>query len=531
MIRPRLLLLCLTFLAASPALCKQCAVIHLPPPTPADTALREGDYEEAEKLYSTAVEKTPADEAALSGLVLSQLYQQHIDAALTSVQDAIKHLPSSALLQADLAEVHFRQGHLPEARAAFERAIALDACNPRIYFVESRYLRAHSMYASARDRINTAHQLSPNDPQITSAWMATQPAVVRTEALKARVEDKNAPGDQNASAAAHLQDMEAIHKAQSERGKCRVVSHVTSIKMPFTWIMRDASHIEAFALDVRINDKATARLQIDTGASGILIRRGIAQKAGLVPLVHTKILGIGDQDAQNSYLAMADDLKIGQFEFQNCPVEVSDSRRVVDEDGLIGGDVFRDYLLTIDFPDRSLAIDPLPQRPADDHAASLDGTGFSDDSTPHDAYIAPEMKDWTRVLRFGHDLLVQVGLGDSKTRWFVLDTGAFATSLSPEAARAVTKVSHDPDFEIKGLNGKVKDVLTARNVEVTFGNVRQRLEDAAVFNLDKESRATGFDISGFLGFGTLQYLTMQIDYRDGLVHFKYDPKHGTNRLF
>jgi hypothetical protein len=45
------------------------------------------------------------------------------------------------------------------------------------------------MYATARDRINTAHQLSPNGPQITSAWMASQPTVVRTEALKARVED------------------------------------------------------------------------------------------------------------------------------------------------------------------------------------------------------------------------------------------------------------------------------------------------------------------------------------------------------
>jgi Aspartyl protease len=97
--------------------------------------------------------------------------------------------------------------------------------------------------------------------------------------------------------------MEAINKAQSERRKCKVVSNVTSMKMPFTWIMRDATHIEAFAVDVRINGKATARLQIDTGAGGILIRRGIAQKAGLVPLVHTKILGIGDQDAQKGNLA------------------------------------------------------------------------------------------------------------------------------------------------------------------------------------------------------------------------------------
>jgi len=526
MFRPRFFLVFCLLLPAESALCTECPVIHLPRPTPAEIALHNNPAE-AETLYSAALEKTPNDEASLSGLILSQLYQDHLSAALSSAENATKRLPNSALLQVNLGEVHFRQARLPEARAAFARAQALGPCTPRLYFAESRFLRAHSMYATARDRLNIAHQLSPNDPQITAAWLSTQSLQARAAGLKAHLQDKDLTDEERSAISDELLRLESF----PDETKCRVTSSVTSMKMPFTWIMRDAESIAAFAVDVRINNKATARLQIDTGASGILIRRGIADKAGLVPLLRSQISGVGDQAAQSSYLAKADDLKIGQLEFHNCLVEVSDSRHILDEDGLIGGDVFRNYLLTIDFPDRSLAIDPLPQRPGDNQAASLSDRDISEDSSPHDAYIAPEMKDWTTVLRFHHDLLVPVGLGDTKTHWFILDTGAFATSLSPEAARAVTKLSHDPDLQIKGLSGKVQNVLRARNVEVTFGGVRQKLEDAVVLNLDKESHAEGFEVSGFLGFGTLQFLTIQIDYRDGLVHFKYDPKHGTNRFY
>ena len=38
------------------------------------------------------------------------------------------------------------------------------------------------------------------------------------------------------------------------------------------------------------------------------------------------------------------------------------------------------------------------------------------------------------------------------------------------------------------------------------------------------SRHTGTEVSGFLGFAMLRRLEVELDYRDGLVDFKYDPK-------
>jgi predicted aspartyl protease len=523
---------CILLLPARPAFSKQCPVVHIRLPTPADTALQSWNLNDAERLYAAELEKNPTAEVSLSGLILSQLYQNKTDAALATAQDAIKRLPSSATLVADLAQIQFRTGDLAATRASLLRAMSLDQCNARVYFVFAAYLKASSMKASARERINTAHQLSPDDPQIYAAWLADQPKAIRIASLKKKLETADLSDREQESLSSRIERLETVRKAEAEHGRCKVVSTAPSMKLPFSYIMDGPERVRAFALDVRINDKATARLQIDTGASGILIRRGLASKAGLVPLIHNKIYGIGDEGSQTSYFALADDLKIGQFEFKNCVVEVSDKRSVANEDGLIGGDVFEDYLLTIDFPERSIKVDPLPRRPGEKQEVTISSEGEADgEASPLDAYVDPSMKDWTHVLRLGHDLMVPATLGDSKTHWFILDTGAFATTLSPATARAITKVSRDRDRQVEGLSGKVKEVFAAKNIEITFGGVRQKITDAVVFNIDNVSSSTGVEASGFLGFGTLRFLVMQIDYRDGVVHFEYDPKHGENRRF
>lgn len=58
-----------------------------------------------------------------------------------------------------------------------------------------------------------------------------------------------------------------------------------------------------------------------------------------------------------------------------------------------------------------------------------------------------------------------------------------------------------------------------------FGNVRQKIFDMTSFDTSSVSNGTGTEVSGFLGFTTLRFLDIKIDYRDGLVDFKYDPSH------
>ena len=100
------------------------------------------------------------------------------------------------------------------------------------------------------------------------------------------------------------------------------------------------------------------------------------------------------------------------------------------EDGLIGADVFEDFLVDINFPEEKLKLSELPKRPGEgDPELALKNDDDSEDQDslsqaeagaqeakskkrapgPQDRYIAPEMRSFTPVYRFGHNLLAQPG--------------------------------------------------------------------------------------------------------------------------
>ncbi|MGD0548137.1 MAG: hypothetical protein ABR991_09985 [Terracidiphilus sp.] len=278
-----------------------------------------------------------------------------------------------------------------------------------------------------------------------------------------------------------------------------------------------------------------------------------------------EVSGVGDQGYKPGYSAYADSIRIGNLEFQDCVVSVMDSRSTLpDVDGLIGMDVFSRFLVTLNYPKHKLLLGPLPQRPGeatatltlktrdvepdesdetnephevekqDNNAASSSATitavknasPVNNPHGPYDRYIAPEMKDYTKVYRLGHLLILPAGLNQEKIRLFILDTGAWTTIISPQAAREVTKVSSNYSLQVKGISGDVKNVFTANEITFRFAQLSQKVNGVISFDTSKLSKDTGMELSGFLGASTLNLLTIHIDYRDGLVKFDYDPKHN-----
>jgi hypothetical protein len=109
---------------------------------------------------------------------------------------------------------------------------------------------------------------------------------------------------------------------------------------------------------------------------------------------------------------------------------------------------------------------------------------------------------------------------------FVLDTGAFSTTISPEVAREVTKVHTADNIKVQGISGKVDTVYTADNITFRFANISQKVEDVVAFATPAISKNMNMEISGFIGYTALAHLTIGIDYRDGLMKFSYDPNRG-----
>ena len=257
-------------------------------------------------------------------------------------------------------------------------------------------------------------------------------------------------------------------------------------------------------------------------------------------------MGIGNQGRRNAFVGIAGSIKVGELEFQNCPIEVMDSRSVVGDNGLIGADVFENFLVDLDFPKEKLRLSALPRRPgeveselalndkddksddADSGAASTENkptesrpTGLSG---PQDRYVSPQMRSYTTVYRFGHDLLVPTRIGDVPYKFFLVDTGALMNSISPSAAREVTKVHQDTDMIVKGISGRVDKVYSASKAVLQFGHLRQENQEMTAFDTKALSDSAGIEISGILGFITLRMLDIKIDYRDALVDFEIDPR-------
>ena len=119
-------------------------------------------------------------------------------------------------------------------------------------------------------------------------------------------------------------------------------------------------------------------------------------------------------------------------------------------------------------------------------------------------------------------LLLPVQLNKAPYRLFLLDTGAWDNTLSPEAAREASKLHKDSDIHVKGLSGQVQTVYTTGEILLTFGRFQQRRSDLVAFDLSNMSNHVGVEVSGALGFAMLYLLDIKLDYRDNLVNFTYD---------
>ena len=517
-----------TTLRAQPMQCS----IDKTPESAADKDLATGRYDEAAREYGEAVTANPASGWAMLGEVRAIMFSGKVPEALALAKKYFDAHPNDALVVTAMGEVRYRRGEINEAAMAFNKAQQLDVCLGEVHYDVGRYLDLSGMYKRAQNQFDAAHTLSPNSAAITRRFErthATPPSVEQRRAfLSARLASPTISEDEKQGLTAALKGLDS-----REKGGCELVSPLGPVKLPIVPIQETASADQRMmsgdGLEISFNGKKR-RLEIDTGASGLLLSRSVAKAAGLVPEVNIKIGGIGDQGASGAYVTHVDDIRIGSMEFKNCSVQVLE-RSLDGVDGLIGTDVFRDYVVTLDTPGREVRLDLLPKRPGEDAGrVSLD-TDEDDSPKSHaetavDQYIAPEMKDWTRIFRWGHDLIVPTVIGDAPTKLFILDTGAQSSMISPAAAREVSHVTGNTSMEVHGIGGQVKKVMEAESVAIMFAHVKQVTHDMLAYDSGFMRTGAGVEISGLIGFPMLRELVLSIDYRDNLIHVVYDPKKG-----
>ncbi len=477
----------------------------------AQSLYRTGRLDAAIEKYRLMLQVNPRSPEAHAGLARIYLKQGNVNLASETVRDGLT-LSDSPELRVALGEIYFRQGKISEAEEEWRKITDSGFSDGRAYLGLARVRDALSLYGQGKGMIDKARELNQVDPDIELNWNMTLPLSERIRRLENYLASPDSAGASDREASEQYLDYLKMLD-RSLRGSCHLVRPVAKAETPLVRLRFDAEHLRGYGLSVKLNERK-ATLMLDTGANGILISRKLAEKAGVAEVSESRIGGIGDAEASGGYVGLATAIEIGDLRFENCPVRILDKRTVLEDEGLIGTDFFEQFLVNLDFPHEKLRLRQLPARPNENDAVvSAANPVF------HDAYVAQEMRSYTKVYHFGHYLLVPTKVGAIPAKLFLLDTGGLASEITPATAREVTKLRDDSQRMVAGIGGSVKKLYRAEKIILEFGNLRQENQDLIAFDLSSASQSVGTEISGTLGFSTLRPLNINIDYRDGLVDF------------
>jgi tetratricopeptide (TPR) repeat protein len=488
---------------------------------------RNGKLDDAAAEYQRVIDAGYNAPAGYAGLARVELRRHKVAEAAVAANKGIELGPNLAATHVALGEVYIRQGRLEDAIEQFRPLVAANTSDARAYYGLARVFHLATYHKKESLLLARAHELDPRDPEIEGAWLRTQGWDARIKAIQDRLEDPLLEPEKKKSLEAQLERYKT-YESQPAR-PCSLAPGASSTETNLKQVMATASVVEGYGLGVKLNGTPSTLL-LDTGASGVLISRRIAEKAGIEKLSEQHFAGIGDNHDVLGYLGYAKSLVIGDFEFHDCYVDVIDKNFNENSDGLLGADVFAHFMVELDFPNQKLRISPLPVDPAvGAEKASLDSNKDTV-AQPHDRYISPDMKDFFLAYLDGHDLLIPTKLNDQAPFLLVMDTGAQTTLISLDAARKIGKVS-ESEGQMRGIGGVAKKVYLTTFVHLQFASFRQRIDTLPCLDLSHLSNLSGIETSGFLGFGLLSMLDMKIDYRDAMISLKFDPKRFHGDMF
>jgi predicted aspartyl protease/Tfp pilus assembly protein PilF len=473
----------------------------------ADGLFGRAQFESAAQIYRTLIQQDSTNERAHTGLLRSLLRCDDVEKAAAAAEEAVRILPKSSSVLSAAGDILFRRGEIQKASEHYVRAIESDPQNGRAYLGLAKLNSSDFNRKSTRLMDQRAYECNPSDPEIILAYATDLRAAEQIPLLERYLElGVNEPEYRRDSAQSHL----AFLKVMGDSPTWVLTGEPRCATIPLQRML-SAGRYTGYKVKVSINGRKPVDMHLDTGAEGILIHRKLARKLGVTVISDATTRGVGDEGKRKAFVGMAESVRIGSVEFRNCSVAVSEKNLLSQAPGLIGPNVFRQFLVTLDLPRREIRLEPLP---------AIQGQRYDDPESWYelDRRIIPELNEFTPIRHWGH-LLLDTSVNGKSRGYFFLDTGAAGNFMSLDFARKVTPLQ-PADAIIRGISGKVEKVAMARNVSLQFGRFLQK-SDVWAITLKQQSMDIGFEIAGLLGDPTLSQLLIVIDYRDGLLNLIY----------
>lgn len=258
-------------------------------------------------------------------------------------------------------------------------------------------------------------------------------------------------------------------------------------------------------VSARINNGSDAKFVVDTGASQTVIDKSTAQSLGPVT-VHTFNVTAGAKAIPLSYTKL-DKMQLGDLSLDNIATLVTDLSSFAAAigqrpAGLIGANILRRFLVTLDFQDKKLILSD-PRNVA----------------VPDGAIVVPTSPV------FASTGLVVNGVLDDKAINFLVDTGAAFNNLPFSLASQFNTGNVLPVGQIHGLDGQKTNIGSIKFKSLKLGSLNI---SNPVFALQPDKGGTGTGLftassMGILGNPVWSRTRLTIDYRNDRIIIELPP--------
>ena len=490
----------------------------------AEKALRDGDFDLAEKSFREILSKNVHDQGARLGLSLTLLKQRRLQDAYDQAARVILANPLSARGHALLGHAILASGNFRESIEEFRTALSINddeslavAGLAMVDFYENRLepcLRG----------LRRAVGMSPDEPDfIFNLGQAAARSEMYKEAADAYERFLIVAPKTDADRRARIRGLIDFLRYLGKQGSLYIPGGRDTTVVSFESF--DSRPI----LSVRVNgQKNPLRFVLDTGSGMSVISDETANRLGLRPVARGGLArAVGGGGKFEIVYGFLDSLEVGEVKVENVPVYI---RRFFDDktpvDGYLGLSMISKFITAVDYGERTFTL--VRQR----QAGSLDLVQTPPATDPPTALNSLPSKVVEIPLRTTSSgfLSGEVYLeGIEKPLNFIIDTGASISVISEKlaASEELSNYLTPNRMRVFGAAGVAEDVKTMLLPSLMLGTFTREQVHVAVLDLESVNETAGFIQDGILGGNFLRHFRVSFDFRRGVI--RLEPLNQTAR--
>jgi tetratricopeptide (TPR) repeat protein len=477
-------------------------------------ALRNGEYEVAEKQFREALAKDSHDNDARLGLSFALLKQRLLQDAYDHAARVIMADPLSSRGHALLGSVILASGDFHNSVEEFRTALTIDdqqalaiAGLAMVDFYENRL-------DLALKGLRRAVSLDSREPDYI---FNLGQAAARNERYKEAADSYEkflaiAPKT-DADRRARIRGLIDFLRYLGKQGSLYVLEGDSKMTMPFESI--DGRPI----LKVRVNNnREQLRFVLDTGSGMSVISEETAKKLGLHAVARGGMArAVGGGGKFEIVYGFLNSLDVGGVRVESVPVYIRhffDNKTPID--GYLGLSVISKFIASVDYGENIFML----RRPSEANSKDLWGVPISRNGVQP---LAPGVLEIPLRTTSSGFLSGEVHLeGVDRPLNFIIDTGASVSVVSERLAKEeeLNNYLEPTRLRIYGAAGIADDVKSLLLPKVMLGTFTRERISAAVLDLEPVNETSGFTQNGILGGNYLRHFRVSFDFQRGLIRLE-----------